>query len=181
MFAARHIAHQLPPAEAIPALEAIDARLPGRYYLQFFLGLSRLNSGEPESALPHFRQALGLNPEPSETPSIYSYMGVALKETGRFAEALDCLNQGAALDPERTDIHNLMGFCHFKRGEHEQAVAAFQRVIELDPTSAIDYANLGVNLEALGESQKAIECFRMALRLDPAIEFARSHLERLSG
>jgi ribosomal protein S12 methylthiotransferase accessory factor len=107
-------------------------------------------------------------------------MGVALKEAGRFAEALDWLNRGAALDPERTDIHNLMGFCHFKRGEHEQAVAAFQRVIDLDPTSAIDYANLGVNLEALGEPQKAIECYRVALTLDPEIEFARSHLARLS-
>jgi ribosomal protein S12 methylthiotransferase accessory factor len=74
-----------------------------------------------------------------------------------------------------------MGYCHFKRGEHEQAVAAFQRVIDLDPTSAIDYANLGVNLEALGEPQKAVECYRMALTLDPGIEFARSHLTRLSG
>jgi ribosomal protein S12 methylthiotransferase accessory factor len=181
MFAARHIAYRLPPAQALPMLEAIDTRLPGKYYLQFYLGLSRLNSNDGESALRHFRRALELNPEASETPSIYSYMGVALKETGRFAEALESLKLGAALDPERTDIHNLMGFCHFKRGEHAQAAVAFQRVIELDPTSAIDYANLGVNLEALGESQKAIECFRMALSLDPAIEFARNHLERLSG
>lgn len=181
MFAARHIAYRLPPAQALPMLEAIDTRLPGKYYLQFYLGLSRLNSNDGESALRHFRRALDLNPEASETPSIYSYMGVALKETGRFAEALESLKLGAALDPERTDIHNLMGFCHFKRGEHAQAAVAFQRVIELDPTSAIDYANLGVNLEALGESQKAIECFRMALSLDPAIEFARNHLERLSG
>jgi ribosomal protein S12 methylthiotransferase accessory factor len=180
MFAARHITQTLPAAEAIAALEAIDAKLPGKYYLQFYLGLSRLNAGEAESALPFFRRALELNPDASESPSIYSYMGVALKETGRFAEALDWLNRGAALDPERTDIHNLMGFCHFKRGEHEQAVAAFRRVIDLDPTSAIDYANLGVNLEALGEPQKAIECYRVALTLDPEIEFARSHLARLS-
>jgi ribosomal protein S12 methylthiotransferase accessory factor len=181
MFAARHIAHSLPPAAAIPALAAIDAALPGKYYLQFYLGLSRLNFGEPESALQHFRRALALNPDETETPSIYSYMGVALKETGRYAEALDWLNQGAALDSERTDIHNLMGFCHFKLGEHEQAAAAFRRVIDLDPTSAIDYANLGVNLEALGEPEKAIECYRTALTLDPGIEFARSHLARLSG
>ncbi len=180
MFAARHITQTLPATEAIAALETIDAKLPGKYYLQFYLGLSRLNAGEAESALPYFRRALELNPDASESPSIYSYMGVALKETGRFAEALDWLNRGAALDPERTDIHNLMGFCHFKRGEHEQAVAAFRRVIDLDPTSAIDYANLGVNLEALGEPQKAIECYRVALTLDPEIEFARSHLARLS-
>ena len=179
MFSARHIAHTLPPPAAIPALEAIDATLPGRYYLQFYLGLTRLNAGEPESALAHFRRALELHPDESETPSIYSYMGVALKETGRYSEALEWLAKGAALDTERTDFHNLMGFCHFKRGEHEQAVAAFQRVIDLDPASAIDYANLGVNYAALGETEKAVHCLQMALTLDPGIDFARSHLARL--
>jgi ribosomal protein S12 methylthiotransferase accessory factor len=181
MVAARHIAHHLPPDEAIPALEAITALLPEKYYLQFYLGLTRLNRGDIESALVHFRQALKMNPDESETPSIFSYMGVALKEAGRFEEALDCLNQGASLDPERTDIHNLMGYCHFKRGEHELAVAAFRRVIELDPSSAIDYANLGVNLEALGDTRKAAACYRTALTLDPGIEFARNHLDRLSS
>jgi ribosomal protein S12 methylthiotransferase accessory factor len=131
--------------------------------------------------LGHFRRALELDPDESEMPSIFSYMGLALKETGLYSEALEWLGKGAALDPERTDFHNLMGFCHFKRGEHEQAVAAFQRVIDLDPTSAIDYANLGVNYEALGETEKAIHCLQMALTLDPGIDFARSHLARLTG
>jgi ribosomal protein S12 methylthiotransferase accessory factor len=181
MFSARHIAHTLPPSEAIAALAAMDSALPGRYYLQFYLGLTRLNAGEPAPALVHFRRALELSPHESETPSIYSYMGSALKETGQYAEALECLGRGVALDPERTDFHNLMGFCHFKRGEHEQAVEAFQRVIDLDPTSAIDYANLGVNYEALGETEKAIHCLQMALTLDPGIDFARSHLAKLTA
>lgn len=181
MFSARHIAHTLPPSAAIPALEAIDSALPAKYYLQFYLGFARLNASEPETAIAHFRRALELNPDESERPSIYSYMGLALKETGRYTEALDWLGKGAALDPERTDLHNLMGFCYFKRGEHERAVAAFQRVIDLDPTSAIDYANLGVNYEALGETEKAIHCLQMALTLDPGIDFARSHLARLTS
>jgi ribosomal protein S12 methylthiotransferase accessory factor len=180
MFSARHIAHTMPPSAAIPALEAIDAVLPERYYLQFYLGLTRLNAGDPESALSHFRRALELNPHESETPSIYCYMALALKETGRYSEALEWLGKGVALDAERPDFHNLIGFCHFKRGEHEQAIAAFQRAIDLDPTSAIDYANLGVNYAALGETEKAIHCLQMALAMDPGIDFARSHLAKLT-
>jgi ribosomal protein S12 methylthiotransferase accessory factor len=106
-------------------------------------------------------------------------MGVALKDSERFQEALDVLRQGLKIDPERTDMLNLMGFCHFKRGEHEQAVTAFRRAIELDPTSAIDYANLGVNYQALGDAARAISCYRMALRMDPTIEFARTRLSQL--
>jgi ribosomal protein S12 methylthiotransferase accessory factor len=181
MVSAKHAAETLPAAGAIRVLETIRSALPGKYYVEFYLGLVRLNSGDPEAALPHFRSALDLNPDASETPSIYSYLGSACKTLGRFEEALDWLNKGVALDPERTDLHNLTGFCHFKRGEHAQAIAAFSRVIDLDPTSAIDYANLGVNYQALGETKKAIHCFRLALSLDAGIEFARQHLARLEA
>ncbi len=179
MFAAKHAVETLATREATTTLERIDAVLPGKYFVQFYLGLTRLKAAEPESAVAYFRRALELNPEPAETPSIYSYMGVALKNIGRFDEALGFLHKGLELDPDRTDIHNLIGFCHFKRGEHEAAVAAFKRVIELDPSSAIDHANLGVNYQALGQADKARDCYRLALSLDPGIGFARARLSQL--
>jgi ribosomal protein S12 methylthiotransferase accessory factor len=181
LFAVKHVAENMPPHEATAELSAIDARFPGKYYVQFHLGMCRLKSGEPEAGLAHFRRALELHPDPEETPTVYSYIGVALKELGRYGEALESLRQGAQLDPERTDIFNLMGFCHFKRGEHEQAVGAFQRAVDLDPSSAMDYANLGVNYQALGDTEKAVHCYRMALSLDAQIEFARTHLAQLEG
>jgi ribosomal protein S12 methylthiotransferase accessory factor len=181
MFSAKHAAQTLPAPNAIRVLETIRSVLPGKYYVEFYLGLVRLNSGDPEAALPHFRAALDLNPDASETPSIFSYLGSACKALGRFGDALDWLGKGIALDPERTDLHNLAGFCHFKLGEHAQAIDAFNRVIKLDPGSAIDYANLGVNYQALGETKKAIHYFRLALSLDAGIEFARQHLARLEA
>jgi ribosomal protein S12 methylthiotransferase accessory factor len=178
MFAAKLLLEKKPPQEAEEILADFDARLPGKYYLRFYRGLCRLNAGDPQAALPLLREALDLDPAEPEIPSVYSYIGVALKESGRYAEALDSLAQGVRLDPERTDLHNLMGFCHYKLGEHEKAVAAFRKVIELDPSSAIDYANLGVNYQALGRRQDAITCYRMALQLDAGIDFAR---DRLAG
>jgi ribosomal protein S12 methylthiotransferase accessory factor len=181
MFAAKHAAETLDTGPAIAALERIDATLPDRYFVQFYLGLVRLRAEEPQTALSHFQRALELDPDPTDAASIFSYMGVASKDAGRFDAALEFLRRGAELDPDRTDIHNLMGFCHFKRGEHEQAVAAFQRVIELDPSSAIDYANLGVNYQALGQNDQARDCFRVALSLDPGIDFARARLSQLES
>jgi ribosomal protein S12 methylthiotransferase accessory factor len=181
MFSAKLIAESMSPADAIPALSAIDAALPGKFYVQFYLGLCRLNAGDPQAALAHFRHALDLEPHKEEIPSILSYMGAALKEMGRFEEALRVLERGAAIDPERTDLQNLMGFCHYKLGEHELAVAAFRRALDLDPSSAIDYANLGVNYQAMGETAKAVECYRTALRIDPQIDFARANLARLTA
>jgi ribosomal protein S12 methylthiotransferase accessory factor len=181
MFAAKHAAETLPVPEAVAALKHIDAALPGKYFVQFYLGLTRLRATESESALAYFRRALELDPDPTEAASIYSYMGVALKTIGRFDEALGWLRKGREIDPDRTDIHNLIGFCHYKRGEHEAAIAAFQRVIALDPSSAIDYANLGVNYQALGQVAKARGCYQLALSLDPGIDFARTRLSQMDG
>jgi ribosomal protein S12 methylthiotransferase accessory factor len=180
MFCVKHLSENLEPPEAFARLSDVDTLLPGKYFLRFHMGLCRLKGGDPEGGLDLFRQALGLQPDPEEAPTVYSYIGVALKELERYDEAQEALRRGAELDPERTDIHNLMGFCHFKRGEHVQAVAAFQRVLDLDPASAIDHANLGVNYQALGESDKAAACYRMALSLDPGIDFARRNLAALT-
>jgi ribosomal protein S12 methylthiotransferase accessory factor len=114
-----------------------------------------------------------------DVPSIYAYMGVALKDMGEYRKALDVLEKGEKLDPERTDIYNLMGFCHFKLKENEAAIANFKKVIQLDPTSAIDYANIASNYRDMGQSAKAIRYYEMALTLDASIEFARDNLAKL--
>ncbi|ABW67047.1 YcaO-like family protein [Desulfosudis oleivorans] len=179
MFCAKMVAERMPPDQAIGRLNEMDRILPGKYFIQFYLGYCRLASGDPESAITHFTLALDLNPTDQDRSSIYSYMGVALKEMERFDQALAVLEKGADLDEDRTDIYNLMGFCHFKRQEHEKAIDCFKKVISLNPGSAIDYANIGVNYRALGNMEKAVQYYMMALEIDPSIGFAREHLEEL--
>ena len=179
MFAAKHIAENSAPRTAIAELQKINQMLPGKYYVQFYLGSCYLNQNQPAEALGHFREALEFDPNEQDLPTVYSYMGVALKDMEQYREALDVLSKGAQLDNERTDIYNLMGFCHFKLKEHEQAIENFKRVVELDPTSAIDYANIASNYRDMGERAKAIRYYEMALTLDASIEFARQNLEAL--
>lgn len=179
MFSAKLISENFPPEKALGRLKAMEKALPGKYYVQFYMGTTWLALGDADTALAHLDQALDSNPNKQDLPSIYSYMGVCLKETGRYKKALSVLKKGEALDPERTDIHNLMGFCYFKLKEHEKAINCFQKVLHLDPGSAIDYANVGVNYRDLGETEKAVEYFLKALTIDPTIEFARENLNKL--
>lgn len=181
MFSAKHIFENNPAARAIAELEKIQRILPDKYYVHFYLGASHLSLNEPETARSYFSKALALEPTEQDIPSIYSYLGVALKDMGEYRQALEVLNQGQRLDPERTDIYNLMGFCHFKLKEHPQAIDNFQKVIELDPSSAIDYANIASNYRQMGEKEKAIRYYQMALTLDDSIQFARDNLAQLSG
>jgi len=181
MFAAKIITETCSPDAAIPELEKFEKQLPDKYYLKFYLGYSLLSKGAPETALENFRKALDLNPTKQDIPSIYSYMGVCLKDMEKYEKGLEVLSKGEALDNERTDIYNLMGFCNFKLKKHEEAIRCFKRVIELNPSSAIDYANIASNYRDMGNREKAIQYYTMALELDPSIGFARENLKKLGA
>jgi ribosomal protein S12 methylthiotransferase accessory factor len=181
MFTAKITREHFGSRAAIGRLMEMERILPGKYFVQFYLGNCYLDENDPETALTHFTKAMELSPADQDIPSIYSYMGVCHKDMGEYDKALAVLAKGEAIDPERTDIYNLMGFCHFMRKEHEMAIDCFKKVIALDPSSAIDYANIASNYRDMGNKEKAVQYYRLALELDPSIDFARDNLEKLTG
>ncbi len=181
MFAAKLITETQPPEQAIAELLRMDRMLPDKYYLQFYLGTAHLSMNDPKTACNHLNHALDLNPVLQDIPSIYSYLGIALKEMEDYGKAISALEKGESYDSERTDIHNLLGFCHFKLKDHEKAIACFQKAIALNPGSAIDYANIASNYRDLGKTDEAIHYYELALSLDPSIDFARDNLAKLQS
>ncbi|NQT70372.1 MAG: YcaO-like family protein [Desulfobacteraceae bacterium] len=179
MFSAKLITENQNPADAIGELEKIEKIIPGKYYIKFYLGYCHLALNNSETALEHFTRALDMHPTQEDIVSIYSYMGVCLKDMGKYRKALALLKKAESYDRERTDIYNLMGFSHFKLKEHEKAIACFKKVLQLNPSSAIDYANIGSNYREMGDKEKAVRYYEMALALDPGIEFAQDNLGKL--
>ncbi len=180
MFSAKLVSETNDPKSAQAILNKMDQQLPGKYYIQFYLGLTGVYLNQPAKALEHFNAALSRTPNIEDLPIIYSYMGVALKALERYGEAIEVLKKGKAYDQDRTDIHNLLGFCYFKRKEHEKAIQCFQEVIRINPHSAIDYANIASNYRDMRKTEKAVAYYRLALKLDPSIDFARQNLLRLA-
>jgi ribosomal protein S12 methylthiotransferase accessory factor len=179
MFSAKLITQNGDPEWAIGELERMDKLLPGKYYVKFYLGSSFLTLGEATTALRFFEEALDLEPKEEDIPSIYSYIGLCLRDLEQYREAISSFEKAEKYDRERTDIYNLMGFCYYKLKEHEKAIHCFRRVLELDPSSAIDYANIASNYREMGDKEKAIHYYRFALELDPSIGFARDSLSKL--
>ena len=179
MFSAKLIAESDDPEWAIAELLKVDALMPQKYYVKFFLGSCHVSINELSAALRYFEEALALDPKEEDTASIYSYMGLCLKEGGQYKEAITFLKKAEGHDRERTDIYNLMGFCYFKLKEHEKAIQCFRQVLHLDPGSAIDYANIASNYRDMGKKERAVHYYQLALELDPTIEFARDSLLRL--
>jgi len=181
MFSAKLIAESGNPELAIKELLRMDELLPRKYFIKFFLGKSHLAIAETGKALNYLDEALNLNPNKEDIPSIYSYMGVCLKDMDQYKEAIKTLEKAENYDNERTDVHNLMGFCYFKLKKHEKAIDCFRKVLKLDPTSAIDYANIASNYRDMGDKENAIRYYRVSLELDPTIDFARENLMKLEA
>jgi ribosomal protein S12 methylthiotransferase accessory factor len=179
MFTAKLILENQHPLVALAKLKAFEKQLPKAYYIPFYIGNCYLALEEPQKALSCFDRALQRNPSPQDIPSIYAYMGVALKEAGQYDRALEVLQTGLSFEAGRTDILNLMGFCHFKMKAHQKAIDCFKKVLEINPGSGIDYANIASNYRDMGQTEKAIIYYRMALKLDPELSFARTNLAQL--
>ncbi len=179
MFSAKIIAENGNPGWAMTQLKKMDAILPGKYYIKFFMGICSLSLYDPEAGLQYLEQALKLDPREEDLVSIYSYMAQCLKEMERYTDALTVLNKAEKIDSERTDIYNLMGFCYFKLKKHEDAIECFKKVLKLDPTSGIDYANIASNYRDMGNREQAVNYYRIALEFDPSLDFARENLEKL--
>jgi len=179
MFSAKLIAENGNPERAITELERVNALMPGKYYVKFYLGSCHLFMNKLSEALVFFEEALELDPKQEDIASIYSYMGVCLKDLGQYRKAISVLERAEDCDNERTDVYNLMGFCHLKLKEHEKAIQCFQNVVRIDPSSAIDYANIASNYRDMGNMDQAIRYYQFAMELDPTIDFARDNLRRL--
>ena len=181
MVTAKLVAEGENPSEAISKLKKMNRTMPDKYYVKFFMGLSYLSTGNPSSALKCLEEALEHEPDQQDIPTIYSYMGVCLKEMECYEKAVSVLEEAEKYDAERTDIYNLMGFCYFKQRKHTKAIECFQRVLALDPGSAIDYANIASNYREMGKREEAIHFYKFALELDPSIDFARESLKSLES
>jgi ribosomal protein S12 methylthiotransferase accessory factor len=181
MICAKIVAETFAAGKALDLLTQLDAVIPDKYFIQFYLGQIRMNQGRLDEAEGLYNNAIGLNAPDEERASIYTYLGLCRKHKEQYPAALEALYLADKIDPERTDTLNLMGFCHFKLKNHEAAIDCFKRIIALNPSSAIDYANLAVNYRAMGQTSKAIENYQLALTLNPDIDFAREHLTQLAA
>jgi predicted O-linked N-acetylglucosamine transferase (SPINDLY family) len=92
-----------------------------------------------EHAMIAYRQAIKLNPRLAET---YSSLGIALKEAGRFDEAVAVLRQAIAIKPEYADAHVNLGGVLQDIGELDEAFAEHRHAVALAPNLVEAHSNL---------------------------------------
>ncbi|WP_334535668.1 tetratricopeptide repeat protein [Bradyrhizobium sp. AZCC 2230] len=104
--------------------------------------------------------------------------GQALFNLGRYAEALDCFNVFAKLNPNVAPLYQTRGLCLQRLGRLEEAQADFERSIALNPSEAETHKNLGTLHSRFGRMEQAFASFDRALALRPNFSAALNEKAR---
>jgi protein O-GlcNAc transferase len=103
-------------------------------------------------------------------------LGTALKELGRFAEAIGWHCRALELNPRSYFALNNLGSVLKDSGRFSEATGCFEKAIALNPDFHFAHNNLGSALCELGRAREAADCFRRTLELKPGYYHAFSNL-----
>ncbi|MGH7531459.1 MAG: tetratricopeptide repeat protein [Gemmatimonadales bacterium] len=107
---------------------------------------------------------------------IYTVLGNALNELGRFDDAIAAHRKALEINPRFHEAWVNLGIVYRLLGEYDHAEQSYLKALELAP----DYAELHASLGALyifrDEAPRAVESLERAIRLDRTLAVAHANL-----
>ena len=137
---------------------------PDHYRPHFNLGTSYLGAEAYDRAITAFEKSLAHSPPYPE--EIYTNIGSAYIETGRYDAARRNLNRAVELNPKAYIAHNLLAKLERKNGNYTVALDQYKKAIKTRP-NAYSYHGLGILYMDMKALNKAVEVFQRALTLRP--------------
>ena len=126
-----------------------------------------------KDALQALEQAATLLPNDVEAQG---NLGNALRDAGRYEEAIGCYRRALALKPDAADAHYNLGIVLKDSGKLIEAVASYRQALRIKPDLAAAHNNLGIALQELGQLNEALASYRQALQHRPDFTDAYSNL-----
>ena len=137
-----------------------------------------LRRNEVAEAMVLARQALDQGLSDSVLLSLRAYWH---ESEGRFATAVQDLEQARQLAPRDARLLNAMGRCLAELGRHDEALAALDAALSIAPGLARAHYNRGLALEQRGMLVSAAEAHTRAVALEPDMADALSRLASLAA
>lgn len=127
-------------------------------------------AGHIDEARAIYQEMVDAQPERADALGL---LGIALRQLGRYAEAVDVLRRAVALDSTYAVAVGNLGEAHRRLGNTEEAIACYSQAARLDPFVAEIRSNLGSLLQDAGRFDEAAASYSEAIRCDP--NFAEAH------
>ncbi len=137
-------------------------------FAAIYLGIISDEEGKFILATDFFNRALKFNNQ-----NFYAYynLGVALKHSGNYTEAIKALEKAEILRPEIADAQILKGKLHYEAGQLDAAKNTLEHITDVEKNPSAIY-NLGKIYKKQGKFTEAKTTFLNALNLAGAGEIA---------
>jgi tetratricopeptide (TPR) repeat protein/glycosyltransferase involved in cell wall biosynthesis len=123
-----------------------------------------------------YRQIIEVQPE---SANVLCLLGIAARQQGKIAEAIDFYEQSIAQNRDFVEAHLNKANLLLDVGEYQRAIASYEQAIKIQPNSALAYNNLGWIKQQLGEIDAAILYYQTALQLDQNLHEVAHNLGHL--
>jgi protein O-mannosyl-transferase len=143
--------------------------------IEYNYGYDLMQRGEYDRAIPHFAQALRIEPR---FFAALVYMGLSLEKQGKLQDAIAFYDRAVAVDPNNADVRTNLGLVLALEGRFAESATQLNEVLRLRPNSAEAHSNLGGVLLMAGQPEKSIPYLTTALRLKPGLAAAEDNLKR---
>jgi Flp pilus assembly protein TadD len=101
--------------------------------------------------------------------------GEALKELGRFEEAIEPLRRASEVAPSRIPTWLSLGWCYKRVGRIDLAIESLEEAISVEPKEALIHYNLACYWSLAGNKRRALQF------LSQAIDLNESYRDRVAG
>jgi serine/threonine-protein kinase len=159
--------------DAVPLLTAAQARHPGDFWLNFYLGEALSERKRWDEAVGYYRGALAVQPD---SAAAHNNLGNLLHDKGQLDVAIREFRTAIALEPRFATAHNNLGTALRDKKQLDGAIQAFRTAIKFAPMLAVAHNNLGLALQSKGQLDEALRAFRTALVLNPKDSQAHNNL-----
>ncbi|MBU6428442.1 MAG: tetratricopeptide repeat protein, partial [Cyanobacteria bacterium REEB65] len=140
-------------------------------------GLAYLGQGELDVAFECFCRVDDANVEVKA--KALAYRGHVLTRKGRFAEAVDCLQQSLALRMRKPQAWYFLGECYFYQRNWLEAEKNLRECLAIEPKFTDAYIRLGIVLKEQQRIDEAMRSFELAIVNDQKAVVARYELARI--
>src|SRR5262249_2380078 len=97
------------------------------------------------------QEAVALHPR---SPRSHLNLGSALRDAGRFGEAVGPLETAVALDPSAAEAQNLLGTAYQSHAEFDRAANQYDLALSLNPDLADAHFSYGTHLLREGDLER---------------------------
>jgi len=142
---------------------------------EYSAGLTLHNRLDEESAIPHMKRAVELDPN---FASAYAVLGVLSSNLGSSADANNYIRKSYDLRDRASEHERLYIEAHYYdilTGDTIQAGEIYKKWHETYPRENRPVANLALRYQQLGDHEKALAAATEVLKLDPADPFGSYH------